>query len=258
MVDITMEMVNKAKQIEGQEKKKYQYFLLCSGQDYLIKSMRYIEEELSQNYPKPFIDCTPYDRKNWTYHKFTYNKTILAFRSWISNNFKKGLLRKALRVCQKMFCKVVKLARRTALEKCKKAGIELYGGSAWWILPDLIISYISEEYNKSNNEVVDILLNETYTPEETFFQIMAMRSPLKEFIELNPIDMVEQNCKTWAYFFDEGKPFKGHPYIITKEELKKIKNSDCFFARKFDSLEDDKILDLIDMQILARGDGEGL
>lgn len=124
----------------------------------------------------------------------------------------------------------------------------LYGGSAWWILPDVAIKYIYKEY-KDNSDVVKMLL-ETYTPEETFFQIMTMRSPVKNQVEINPKDMVAQNCKTWAYFSDEGKPFKGHPYVFTIDEFDKLKKSGYWFARKFDSEQDMEIINKIRQELL--------
>ena len=123
-------------------------------------------------------------------------------------------------------------------------GIPLYGGSAWWALPDVAMDYILSEYT-ANPPYVSALLG-TNTPEETFFQIMTMRSPVKDLVHINPADMTEQNCKTWAYFSDVGKPFKGHPYIFTVNEYQKLIASDAWIARKFDSAVDSEILDMLD------------
>lgn len=224
----------------------YGYYCLLSGQDYPVKSVDYINRELKASYPTPYIDCTPYDRNNWVYHKFSGNKSYYLLNKKIERKFPKNgtLPRRILKSFALLYKKASILAHRTHYHQLTKNGVELFGGSAWWILSDVIIDYIYGEYSGSAPVVASLL--ETSTPEETFFQIMAMRSPLKDKIQLNPKDMVLQNCKTYAYFFDDNKPFVGHPYIFTDAEFDKLKNTDFWFARKFDITVNEKILDLLD------------
>ena len=120
-----------------------------------------------------------------------------------------------------------------------------------YYLSDKMIEYILTEYNK-NEEYIEIL-KKTHTPEETFYQIMAMRSPIANLVEVNPVDMISQNCKTYAYFSSDTKPFKGHPYEFTIEdfELLKEKAKECYFARKFDIDVSEEILDKIDKYLIG-------
>ena len=241
LVDIAMRLIDESQNSIN----SYKYYILMSGQDYIIKPVAYIEDKLKETYPKPYIDCTPYHESNWLYYKFNVNSTIIKCNSWITNKFKKGVIRKILRGIVIILSKIQRFLRFDAYHKLCKLDVDMYGGSAWWILPDKIIDYIKGEYD-NNSKIVQILLNHTNTPEEHFFQMMSMRSPLGNVVELNPIDMVAQNCKTWAYFSDEGKPFKGHPYIVTIEEFEKLKQSVFWFARKFDITVDQEILDKLD------------
>ena len=244
LVDIVFIMLKEIKK----RNLSYKYYCLLSGQDYPIKSINWINEELQKNYPKPFIDCTPYSNSNWIYYKFNNADIIYKLNNFISTNFKSGsIIRKILRLAALILSKILKVLKKTQYYELTKLNISLYGGSAWWILPDIAIDYIYNEY--INNTFIVNKLLKTYTPEETFFQIMAMRSPIKEQIEINPKNMIEQNSKTWAYFSDKDKPFKGHPYIFTKHEFKKIKASKAWFARKFDITVDKEIFDLIDKHI---------
>ena len=247
LCDIALEMVSCAKKKE-KEMGGYRYFALLSGQDYLIKPMRWIEKELEENYPQPLIDCTPYATTNWVYHKFADHPLVLHYHRWI-NKLPKGLLRKCFRVTEIICRKVTRQLNLGVYKELCAKEVNLFGGSAWWILPDQAIDYILEEYEK-NSTYVQTLLNKTNTPEETFFQIMTMQSPIAKMVDINPVDMVAQNCKTWAYFADEGKPFKGHPYVFTAGEYDKLKNSSAWIARKFDATVDSKILDLIDANLL--------
>lgn len=249
LIDIVFLIVDEVKYVEETTSVHFDYFLLLSGQDYPIKNVNFIEKELKEVYPKPYIDCTPYDRHNWVYHKFAYYKKSASYHNWITHNFKKGLVRSFLRVTALLWEKVVPIFFIDSYHKLSKINVELYGGSAWWILPDTIMDFILDKYT-SNDEMVDILLNESVTPEETFFQIMAMRSALAQMVDVNPKEMVLQNCKTWAYFSDNDKEFMGHPYVFTINEFDKLKHSDCWFARKFDETVDSEVMDKIDKEIL--------
>jgi hypothetical protein len=249
LVDIAMLMVKKAKEVEGILGIHFSYYLLLSGQDYLIKPIHHINEVLRQAYPQPLIDCTPYAPGNWIYHKFRYCPLIFSMSPLVdgaAGNLATPV-RYVLRVIRKLIAIFIRLLRLTDYHRFQRMGIALYGGSAWWMLPDVAIDYILSEYD-ANPAYVSALLG-TNTPEETFFQIMTMRSPVKELVHINPPDMVEQNCKTWAYFSDEGKPFKGHPYIFTVNEYDRLINSDFWIARKFDSAVDSQILDMLDAYI---------
>lgn len=248
LCDIAFEMIKCAKQTEKETGRKYGYFALLSGQDYLLKPMIWIEKELEEMYPQPLIDCTPYAKTNWIYHKFADPSLLLDYHRWI-NELPKGLLRKCFRVTELICRKIMRQLSSGVYKELCNEEVALYGGSAWWILPDQAIDYILDETEKKPT-YVQTLLNETNTPEETFFQVMTMRSPVAKMVDVNHVDMVAQNCKTWAYFADEGKPFKGHPYVFTEREYEKLKTSSFWIARKFDITVDSKILDLLDVNLL--------
>lgn len=230
----------------------YRYFALLSGQDYPIISVGNIVAELEKNYPKPYIDCTPYDKNNWIYHKFSSYGLFRRYSKWLDAKLNKSLFRTALKLPVYAVSKYVIDRVSSPKKALDKHHVDLYGGSAWWILPDAAVDYILEEYIK--HDIYIEVLSKTHTPEETFFQIMSMRSPIAELIEINPKDMVAQNCKTYAYFEGVGKPFKGHPYIFTlsDKELLSKKQKSFFFARKFDGDVDSDILDYLDESFIEQ------
>lgn len=240
LVDIVFEMVHTA-----QQRDSYQYYCLLSGQDYPIKPMDFIIRQLDSNYPTPYLDCGDYGRDCWLYHKFSYNPVAKKLFDVKLKHFpsRKSLGRIVLGGLGRVAIKVGDLLKISDYHKFTRQNVTLYGGSAWWILPDTAIAFIDAQY-REQTPLVTALLN-TYTPEETFFQIMAMRSPIRDQIEIRTWDR-EQNCKTWAYFSDEGKPRTGHPYIFTAAEFEKLKRSDRWFARKFDRTVDSRIFDLLD------------
>lgn len=70
LVEAALHLIRYAKEVGLQRGFNYSYFMLLSGQDYPIKSKKNISDYLKDSYPKPLIDCTPYDKSNWVYHKF--------------------------------------------------------------------------------------------------------------------------------------------------------------------------------------------
>lgn len=263
LIEAPMEMYRFASE---DVQRQYKYYSLISGQDYPIVSIEEIVEDLNQNYPKPFIDCTPYDRDNWIYKKFdfyqfhkqffmTRYQQYSRFYRWVNSKTKRGrrqikkpvhILEDFTHYLEDTYDKVHNPKRK--LDQLK---VEIYGGSAWWILPDKIMEYIYSEYVKNDKYIR--VISKSKTPEETFFQIMTMRSPLADTVEINPKEMVLQNCKTYAYFFDDNKPFKFHPYefTISDTELLKKKSNTCYFARKFDITVDKDVFDWVDNELIS-------
>lgn len=251
LVDATILLIKAAKQKERLNGKKYDYFALLSGQDYLLKPIEEIEKELSRLYPQPLIDCTPWSKTNWVSKKFSKNEKLLAFRDRIDGQYpgKKGLPYCFLRGLGFLWKKQLQFLHKADIDYFNHTGIKIYGGSAWWILPDIAVNYILKEYKGMEEYINRLLL--TYTPEETFFQILTMRSEVREMVKLNPENSTNQSCKTFAYFSDAGKPFCGHPYTLTMQNAEMLLNmKDYWIARKFEINEDSDILDFIDDNLL--------
>lgn len=246
LVHIVMEMVRTAKQCQQKNSCHYRYFCLLSGQDYLIKPHTYITDELSKNYPKPFINCSLYDKNRWMYKKFRWNTFTNKIRLKIDEKFcnKRNPIRITLMVLLLFLTKIMHFVLPSIYHQIKKQGAEVYCGSAWWILPDVAIDYIYDEYKKETRLVRLIL--QSITPEESFFQIMVMCSPVKDLIDVNTKERIDPNCKTWSYFSDDDKPPSSHPYIFTVNEFHKLVKSDKWIARKFDDSVDEIILDMLD------------
>ncbi|MBQ8400246.1 MAG: hypothetical protein IJX08_09845 [Clostridia bacterium] len=247
LVHIAMEMVQTALQLQRENNWHYQYFCLLSGQDYLIKPVSFITEELAKHYPKPYIDCDPYDKRNWMYKKLRWNTFTNKIRLKIDsifNNKHRNPLRVFCMVLVLFLTKIMHIGLPSIYHQIKRKGVGVFGGSAWWILPDIAIEYIYDQYSKSG-ELVNLIL-QAITPEELFFQIMSMQSPIKDLVEVSPKNKTGQNCKTWAYFYDDDKPPKNHPYIFTVNEFQKLIHSDRWIARKFDENIDSEILDMLD------------
>lgn len=238
LIEATYALIKAALKCTPNNEKSYYYLL--SGQDYPIKKPIELHQKLENDYPIPYIDCTPYHTSNWVDNKFRnplFNKIITC---------KKTLPRKLGLLLLKIINPFIK--SHNLSRKFKKLGIGMYGGSAWWCLPDIMIREILELFQ--DKELINLLMK-VHTPEETIFQILSQRTSLASSIRLNPLNAVAQDCLTYANFSTPTKlPYKGHPHVITTEDYSYVTMKDQFFARKFDENIDSHILDMIDENIL--------
>ncbi len=247
LIDIAIEMIRSASEIEQYKDVHYRYYCLMSGQDYPLKPLSYINEELRKSYPEPYIDCSAYNKKKWMYKKFRWSPFTNKFRVKVDNLFQKNKrnpIRVAAVAALLVLTKLTHFIQPSYYHLLKKKGVGVYAGSAWWILPDKAISYIGKEYEKGG-QIVEWIL-QSITPEESFFQIMAMRSPIADMIQMKPDGSSAQRYKTWSYFFDDDKPPVAHPYTFTIKQYDKLIRSDKWFARKFDINEDVEIMNRLD------------
>lgn len=242
LCQITIELAK----VAIQKNPNYNYFLLLSGQDYPIKSINEIKKYLKKEYPKPIIDCTPMTKNNWIYSGFKWIR-IHSYYRFVERITKNKICRKALLLPIYLIQIFITIVMKSPYKRLKKINCEIYGGSAWWILPkEIIVNCIKEVENNSKIVKAFKLKN---TPEETFFQTMAMKSKYRNLIDINEPDAVLQNCMTYAYFFDEEHAPTGHPYVLKKNNFEMLKQRKELFARKFDIEVDKEILDLIDQYI---------
>lgn len=241
LIDITLSMIMLAKRTEASSCKHYDYFMLLSGQDYPIRDMSFIVRNLSESYPTPYIDCNGGGKNNPVIRsKFGKRKSILKLRFYATYELK-WVPRFFIRGGTWFITKALFALHLSDYFYFERNNIELYCGSAWWILPDIIIDFILGEMKQP---YVDRLLT-TDTPEETFFQILARRSSLRELVRVKD-QKEKQASKTWAYFHDVDKPMAKHPYTFTKNEYHKLIDSEYWFGRKFDAHVDVEIMDMLD------------
>lgn len=243
LVDISLLLIKKAKEVENLKKCHYKYFALVSGQDYAIKNINIINSNILGSYPKPLLDCNEYSRSNWIFYKFNKRSWVIKLDREISKLRRRSVLRVACRAFTITCSKILQILHLSDMHVLRRKGVSLYGGSAWWALPDRVVDFIAAEYE---GEISQRLLG-TYTPEETYFQTMTMRTHLAEMVDINPPGYrgVRGAC-TWVLFQDEGKPFMGHPYNFDISYLNRLLDSNFYFARKFDMTYDSQILDNLD------------
>lgn len=243
-MQISDELMRCAKEYERENGIHFKYYCLISGQDY--------QDELQNSYPKPYIDCTPCAKGNWVYNGSSnstwWNAANRKINRWLS---KPNLIRKLVK-CPMFVANLITRSRMNLRMRLSKNRIDLYGGSAWWVLPDKMVAYLLEAARNFTRGNKFYPLTGVGVPEENYYQTLLMNSSFKEEIDVNPPEMVAQNCKTYAHFLPEGRPFTGHPYIFTVRDTKCLMEqaNNRFFARKFDETVDSDILNWIDENLL--------
>lgn len=132
------------------------------------------------------------------------------------------------------------------LEELRRHDVEVYGGSAWWALPDIAVDELLNDIDAHPNIIK--WMRGSLTPEESFFQTMIMRTSVANLVDVNR-DPV-QGEMTYANFVSpRNKVKKYHPYIITEDDWYWLKERPEYFARKFDVDISTKILDILDLHI---------
>ena len=245
---ISLNLMDSALEKEKCTGNAYQYFLLLSGQDYPIKSKKYIIDFLQTQYPKPLIDGEAYQPRNWVSKKFELVRWMNKIDE-THKNMKPSFWRK----CKVAFYMLAEKWEKTFMgspyERLEKYRFTLYCGSAWWILPHGVMEFIVEQRKKNKGLIKE--LKRTRTPEETFFQIMTMNSPYAQYViaggEIYGDEI--QKCMTYANFITPTKGFRGHPHDITVEDFDRIIEKKALFARKFNEDTDKQVLDMIDERI---------
>ena len=201
-------------------KKPYDFVNLLSGQDYPIKPVSHILDVLSANLGKSFMisETPPSEWWNVAETRFTkYHFSDYGF---------KGRYRLA------------DLISAVLPERKFPLPFQLYGGpyAAYWILSMEAATFLHSILNKKDK--IYWFLKHTWAPDEFIINTILMNSPFKDTI-------VSEN-----YHYFSWKPGEVSPSILTVHDFATLQQSDKFFARKFDPGIDEKVLDLIDQQLL--------
>jgi Core-2/I-Branching enzyme len=194
----------------------FDYAILLSGQDYPIKPLQYIREFPSMR-RKQFIESFRLDENNrWSTHAGA--EQAMNRISWYCLPIRGRRLH-------------IPMRRRVPL------GLHPYGGSQWWCLSRDCIAYIDGFVSK--NPQVLRFFRHVYIPDECFFQTIVSNSHFGS-------EVVD-----YLHYIDWTRPNPHYPRTLDATDFERIQLSTKLFARKFDTARDQRILDLIDREILV-------
>jgi Core-2/I-Branching enzyme len=117
-------------------------------------------------------------------------------------------------------------------------GLEPWGGSAWCVLSadavETLLAFRDERPDAYH------FFDRVRAPEEIFLQTVLLNSPLRDRVANEGVHHIE-----W--------PGGSHPRTFTSGDFDRLAASGKPFARKFDVARDEKILDVIDRELLGEG-----
>ena len=213
----------------ARKKGLYDFFWICSGQDYIIKPINHIVSWFNNHKTNDFIQLI--ESKNHGGHSNNYDKrNELYYPSWMLGNVKvKRIIKRIYTEITGGYNHTYKWAKRKPI-----SNIRFFFGSEWVCLTNRTITWI-ETYLMSHPEYYNYFKN-CSTPDESFFQTLVMNSPYSE-LRMDYLHYIDwEGCTN-------------NPNTFTAKDIEKLLESDKLMARKFDLDVDREILHLINKKI---------
>lgn len=234
--------------------KREGFVVLLSGQDYPVKSQKFINDFLEHNKLTAFIGNNKFPVSFWKgggmnrIDKYSFfptkeRKDLKEKKDFINvapithkEFFSRKNLRQVLNLMKKMPQEAGCLLKKRVWPK----GVNPYGGEHYWAMPVFLVKEVLN-FLKINKGYYDFH-EHTLLVEEIFFQ-----SIVNSMAEANP----EIKIKNILTFVDWANPNPTIPAILQAEShFKVISDCEFLFARKFDLEREEKIFDLIDKNLL--------
>lgn len=196
-----------------------------SGQDYPIMTNTNIEKYLVENAGNALIEYEPSSLDL----KEPNSTNRYYFCDYVNYNPKGLFNAKEVPLLARILTKI--LPRRKFIK-----GVKPFIGRQWFILPLDIAKFVVEEYKR--NKALSNFYRFTIHSAEMYFQTLLLNSKYADRVT---------NLRT--IFADYNAP---NPILWRAENIERLKNQPMPLARKFDTSVDEKILDLIDQEILNK------
>lgn len=191
----------------------YSHINLLSAQDYPLKNAATIQKFLFANADKTFI--------RWYAIPEDWDEPIERLSKYNLGDYKlpgKHLLQS--------------LANSILPKRKAPADLKIYGRSQWFTITPACAAYVIN-YLKNNKKVRRYFLH-TWACDELVFQTILLNSPLKDTLVNDHLRYIK---------FKRGD---SRPKTLTMDDAELLVTSGKFYARKFDSSTDEKILDHLD------------
>jgi len=195
------------------EQKDFDYLNLLSGQDYLIQPINQFHNFLAQHPGKAFMHALDV-YKDW-------QEAISRVEEYHFDSFNIP----AKYTLQALLNKIMP-------KRKMPGGMIPIGRSQWFTISRKHIVYIVDEL--ARNKAFVRFFKLSWAPDEMVFQTLLYNSPFKE-------DIVNDNLR----YIDWSEGNK-NPKTFTIADIEPMMQSGKFFARKFNSTLDVKVLDKID------------
>ncbi|MBA2475602.1 MAG: hypothetical protein H0V40_06580, partial [Actinobacteria bacterium] len=197
------------------------YTVLLTGQDYPIKSRRFIREFFEAHDGSSFVHYAPLPWQAWG-----PDGGFSRIESW---HWPQRFLGRHLSFPNKHV--------RVPLRRRFPRGLHPFGGYQHWCLARRSVEYLAAAVEERPDVVS--FFRHVYIPDETLIPTLLLNSPLRDTITRDDLKLVR-----WGE--DRRIP---HPRVLTAEDFDDIASAPDLYARKFDTALDARILDLIDERL---------
>lgn len=211
---------------------EYDYFWLCSGQCFPIKTPEEIIEYFIKYNCMQFIHLfDSYNNNLGRENNYDKRNAVFYPRCIQGNSLWRRISKRVFTELTGGYNKTWFWARRRPVD-----GMQFYFGSQWICLSDPCVDWIFS-YLNTNPQFYEFYKN-CHTPDESFFQTLVMNSPYAS------------KCMDYLHYIDWSKG-RNNPKILTVDDLDALLSSDKLMARKFDISVDRKVVDFF----INRGKG---
>lgn len=213
-------------------------WLVClSGQDYPTQPITEIESFLANTKYDGFIryhdllaEKSAWSEKNIS-RFFAQYMRLPKLMNWLLKKYSTKINRYTPFIAKWQYS-MLGIATKTPFN----AKFRCYRGWYWNTLSKACVTFI-RDYLQKNPEILKYY-KRTIGPEESLIQTVLVNSQKFNL------------CNDDKRYSDYPLELRGYARTLTVEDYAKITNGNFQFARKFDSEQDSKILDLLDAQIL--------
>ncbi|MGK6352914.1 beta-1,6-N-acetylglucosaminyltransferase [Parapedobacter sp. DT-150] len=199
-----------------EKKEMYNYINLLSGQDYPLKSAFELADFFKTNEGKEFL--LYYDYNKWPEGHLRYQRYFLSDYSFKGRHL------------------IEKVINGVLPKRKMPYGFHPYGLCMFWMLSPAAAQYVVDTLE--NDLKLRRFFFYTWASDEFLFQTVLMNSPFRD-------QVVNNNYR--YYDWSARGP---HPKLLVDTDFEKIRKSKMLFSRKFDIGKDERILDLIDKELI--------
>lgn len=217
-VDATLNLLKVARSTD-----EYDFFWVCSGQDFPIKTPAYIVRWFEDHRDNDFLELFPSLNSGLSQENHYDKRNAIFFPKWMLG--RKLWQRMTKRLYTELtggYNKTLPFVRRKPVND-----LRFYFGSSWVCLSKRTWDWMAE-YLQIHPEYYTFFKN-CNCPDESFFQTLVMNSPYAD------------NRMDYLHFVEWPKGMN-NPKVLTIDDYKKLVNSDKLMARKFDDTIDENII----------------
>lgn len=207
-------------------KNNYTYYHLISGVDLLLRDSEEIYKFYDEQKDKEFIAYKNMD-------EITEDEIARIKYYHILNCNRRHDKKFIKTVSNKIYYRLLTLQKKIKINRLRHNKLEIRKGANWFSITDNFAKYVL-----TKKKDIYKLFKHSNCADELFLQTLAYNSKFKDNIYINSQDELKniKRCIDWE---------RGQPYTYTIEDYDMLINNGAFFARKFSSYKDKKIIDKI-------------